>query len=149
MKKKSDKTTPDGATIEHLTIGRLADAAGVGVETVRYYQSRRLLPVPKAAGAFRHHARAMVDRIAFIRRAQALGFTLDEVRTLLDLEDGKNRRAIQSVTHQRLVQVEEKLADLGRMRATLAELLDRCRSTGQAHPCPIIEALTGAAGAME
>jgi MerR family mercuric resistance operon transcriptional regulator len=127
-----------------LTIGRLAKVAGIGVETIRYYQARRLLPVPRAVGAFRRYSPAMVDRIAFIKRAQALGFSLDEVRTLLDLEDGRNRREIQAVTHARLAQIEDKLFGLQRMRSTLVELLERCRSTGQAHPCPIIESLVGA-----
>ncbi|MBL8343865.1 MAG: MerR family DNA-binding protein [Rubrivivax sp.] len=133
------------AALESLTVGRLAKAAGVGVETIRYYQGRGLLPVPKAAGAFRRYSAAMVDRVGFIKRAQGLGFTLEEIRSLLDLEDGRNRRAIQSVTQARLGQIEQKLADLERMRATLADLLRRCKSTGQTHPCPIIDTLARAA----
>jgi MerR family transcriptional regulator, mercuric resistance operon regulatory protein len=127
-----------------LTIGRLAKAAGVGVETVRYYQSRGLLRVPAASGSFRIYPAGAIDRIAFIKRAQALGFTLDEVRSLLDLEDGRNRRAIQSVTQARLGQIEDKLADLHRMREVLSELLHRCRQTGPTQACPIIETLAGA-----
>lgn len=127
-----------------LTIGRLAKAAGVGVETVRYYQSRGLLRVPVANGAFRVYPAATIDRIAFIKRAQTLGFTLDEVRSLLDLEDGRNRRAIQSVTQARLDQIEDKLADLQRMRGALSDLLHRCRQTGPMQGCPIIETLAGA-----
>jgi Hg(II)-responsive transcriptional regulator len=127
-----------------LTIGRLAKAAGVGVETVRYYQSRGLLRVPAASGGFRIYPAAAIARIAFIKRAQALGFTLDEVRSLLDLEDGRNRRAIQSVTQARLGQIEDKLADLHRMREVLSELLHRCRQTGPTQACPIIETLAGA-----
>lgn len=126
-----------------LTIGRLAKAAGVGVETVRYYQSRGLLRVPVAHGGFRVYPVAVIDRIAFIKRAQALGFSLDEVRSLLDLEDGRNRRAIQSVTQARLGQIEDKLADLHRMRGALSELLHRCRQTGPTQACPIIETLAG------
>lgn len=124
-----------------LTIGRLAKAAGVGVETVRYYQSRGLLRVPAANGGFRVYPAATVDRIAFIKRAQALGFSLDEVRTLLDLEDGRNRRAVQSVTQARLTQIEDKIADLQRMRSVLSDLLDRCREAGPTQACPIIETL--------
>jgi MerR family mercuric resistance operon transcriptional regulator len=126
-----------------LTIGRLAKAAGVGVETVRYYQSRGLLRVPAANGGFRIYPAATVHRIAFIKRAQVLGFTLDEVRSLLDLEDGRNRRAIQSVAQARLEQIEDKLADLHRMRGALSDLLHRCRQTGPAQVCPIIETLAG------
>lgn len=126
-----------------LTIGRLAKAAGVGVETVRYYQSRGLLRVPVAHSGFRVYPASVIDRIAFIKRAQALGFSLDEVRSLLDLEDGRNRRAIQSVTHARLGQIDSKLADLHRMRGVLSELLRRCRQSGPPQACPIIETLAG------
>lgn len=132
----------DGAA-ELMTVGRVAQAAGVGVETIRYYQGRGLLPVPKAARAVRRYPAAMVDRIFFIKRAQTLGFSLDEVRTLLDLEDGRNRKAIQAVTQARLEQVERKVADLERMRTALADLLQRCAQTGHAHPCPIIATLAG------
>ncbi len=128
---------------DHLTIGRLAKAAGVGVETIRYYQGRGLLPVPKAVGGFRRYPAAMVERIGFIKRAQGLGFSLDEVSSLLDLEDGRNRRAIQSVSRRRLAQIEEKLGDLGRMQLALRDLLAECEATGHAHPCPIIAALLG------
>lgn len=139
---------PEGAGISagsgnRLTIGRLAKAAGVGVETIRYYQSRKLLPVPKAAAGFRQYPLSMIERIGFIKRAQALGFSLEEVASLLDLEDGRNRRAIQTVTRQRLEQIDEKLGDLGRMQSALRGLLDECEATGHAHPCPIIAALLG------
>lgn len=127
-----------------LTIGRLAKAAGVGVETVRYYQSRGLLRVPATNGGFRVYPTATIDRIAFIKRAQALGFSLDEVRSLLDLEDGRNRRAVQSVAEARLGQIEDKLVDLQRMRQVLSELLHRCRQAGPTQACPIIETLAGA-----
>jgi MerR family mercuric resistance operon transcriptional regulator len=127
-----------------LTIGRLAKAAGVGVETVRYYQSRGLLRVPAANGGFRVYPAGTVYRIAFIKRAQVLGFSLDEVRSLLDLEDGRNRRAIQSVAQARLDQIEGKLADLQRMHGALSGLLHLCRQAGAAQTCPIIETLAGA-----
>jgi MerR family mercuric resistance operon transcriptional regulator len=143
MKKWVVAGTPSLDTPAPLTIGRLAKAAGVGVETVRYYQSRGLLRVPAANGGFRVYPAATIDRIAFIKRAQALGFSLDEVRSLLDLEDGRNRRAIQSVTEARLGQIQDKLADLHRMRGALSDLLDRCRQSGPLQTCPIIETLAG------
>ena len=124
-----------------LTIGRLARAAGVGVETIRYYQGRGLLPVPPSTGAVRYYATALVDRIGFIKRAQGLGFTLDEIATLLDLADGRNRRAVRAVTSARLEQVRSKLDDLSRMQRSLDELLAHCIATGDVYPCPIIEAL--------
>lgn len=135
------------AAPDRLTIGRLAKAAEVGIETVRYYQRRGLLPVPRATGAVRHYPVSLVRRIGFIKKAQALGFSLKEVGTLLDLADGRNRRAVQNVTSARLAEVEAKLADLTRMQAALAELLHQCRATGQTHPCPIIEALVEPAAA--
>jgi MerR family mercuric resistance operon transcriptional regulator len=143
MKKKAVARRSSAEPSSALTIGRLAEAAGVGVETVRYYQSRGLLRVPPANGSFRVYPAAAIDRIAFIKRAQALGFTLNEVRSLLDLEDGRNRRAIQSVTQARLGQIEDKLADLHRMREVLSELLHRCRQAGPTQTCPIIETLAG------
>ena len=74
---------PDGS----LTVGRLARAAEVGIETVRYYQQRKLLPVPEAHGAFRHYNADAVDRIRFIKRAQELGFSLAEIGELLKLQE--------------------------------------------------------------
>mgnify|MGYP003550895472 CR=1 FL=1 len=79
----------------------------------------------------------------FVARAQSLGFSLDEVGSLLDLEDGRNRRAIQTVTQRRLEQIDEKVGDLERMRGALRDMLARCEETGQASPCPIIAALVG------
>lgn len=116
----------------------------MGVETVRYYQFRGLVRVPAAGSGFRVYPATVIDRIAFIKRAQALGFSLDEVRSLLDLEDGRNRRAIRSVTQARLDQIEDKLADLRRMRRMLSDLLRRCRHAGPMQACPIIETLSGA-----
>ena len=144
MNKWVDAGPPPLETPSPLTIGRLAKAAGVGVETVRYYQSRGLLRVPPANGGFRVYPATAIDRIAFIKRAQVLGFSLDEVRSLLDLEDGRNRRAVQSVTQARLSQIEDKLADLQRMRKVLSDLLHRCRQAGPMQACPIIETLAGA-----
>ncbi|MEO8203211.1 MAG: MerR family transcriptional regulator, partial [Betaproteobacteria bacterium] len=77
-----------------FTIGKLARAAGVGVETVRYYQQRGLLPVPPGNGGFRRYSPAAGERIRFVKRAQELGFSLDEVAELLRLEDGTDRASI-------------------------------------------------------
>jgi MerR family transcriptional regulator, mercuric resistance operon regulatory protein len=128
-----------------LTIGRLARAAGVGVETIRYYQGRRLLPVPPPIGGIRHYAPDLVDRIGFVKRAQGLGSSLEEIATLLDLADGRNRRTVRAVTSARLQQIRTKLADLSRMQRTLDDLLAHCIARGEVHPCPIIEALIGEA----
>ena len=127
-----------------LTIGRLARAADVGVETIRYYQDRQLLPIPPSDGAFRYYPLSLVDRIRFIKRAQELGFSLGEVRELLQLEDGADRISIRRVAGERLSQIEAKLADLKRMQRVLKGLLTECEHTGAGLPCPIIGTIRNA-----
>lgn len=127
-----------------LTIGRLARAADVNIETIRYYQRRQLLPVPNAKQTvFRTYPVALVDRIRFIKRAQELGFTLAEIANLLKLEDGTHRAAIRKVAGDRLEEISARIADLKRMQRVLTHLIDACGSTGEARPCPIIAALAG------
>lgn len=127
-----------------LTIGRLARAASVGIETIRYYQRRELLPVPDTADStFRIYPAETVDRIHFIKRAQELGFSLEEVATFLRLEDGINREAIRKVAADRLSEIRSKIADLQRMEGVLSRLIGECEATGRAKPCPVIAALSG------
>ena len=126
---------------ESLTIGRLARAAGVGVETIRYYQQRGLLPVPASEGSFRQYPVALTARIHFIKRAQELGFSLDEIAELLRLEDGAHRSSIRRIATDRLVQIEKKVADLKRMQKTLKQLVIECEHTRRDLPCPIIASL--------
>jgi MerR family mercuric resistance operon transcriptional regulator len=128
---------------ESLTIGRLARAAEVGVETIRYYQDRHLLPVPPSDGAFRYYPLSLVGRIRFIKRAQELGFSLEEVRELLQLEDGADRASIRRVAADRLGQIEAKLSDLKRMQRVLKDLLTECEHTRAGLPCPIIGTIRG------
>jgi MerR family mercuric resistance operon transcriptional regulator len=125
-----------------MTIGALAQAAGVGVETVRYYQRRGLLPQPsRAHGTVRRYLPAVAARLRFIRRAQQLGFTLDEIAGLLQLADGTDRRSIRRITAQRLTQLRARLADLQRMADALEHVLHECEHAGRAPRCPIIEAI--------
>ena len=126
---------------ESLTIGRLARAADVGVETIRYYQQRGLLPVPSIVGAYRYYPMALIERIRFIKRAQELGFTLDEIAELLRLEDGSNRSSIRRIASDRLSQIEQKLSDLRRMQKALKHLVSQCEHTSKNLPCPIIATL--------
>lgn len=126
---------------ESLTIGRLARAAGVGVETIRYYQQRGMLPVPDSTGAFRQYPVALTGRIQFIKRAQELGFSLNEILELLRLEDGAHRNSIRSIAKDRLTQIDKKVADLQRMQTTLTQLIAACEHTRRSLPCPIIAAL--------
>ena len=134
-------------TSKSMTIGKLARAASVGVETIRYYQGRGLLPVPVAKGAFRYYPVTLVDRICFIKRAQELGFSLDEITELLRLEDGTNRNSIRRIASNRLSQIEQKLTDLKRMQRVLKHLVTQCEHTRADIPCPIIASLTRAVGA--
>lgn len=129
------------AAAESLTIGRLARAAGVGVETIRYYQDRKLLPVPPSTGAFRYYPARLVERIRFIKRAQELGFSLDEIAELLLLEGSADRASIRSIATDRLAQIEHKLADLKRMQKVLRHLVTECEHTSADLPCPIIGTL--------
>lgn len=125
-----------------MTIGALAGNAGVGVETIRYYQRRGLLALPeRAVGSIRRYGSADAARLRFIRRAQDLGFTLDEIGELLTLQDGTNRRAIRRIARARLAQVDSRVADLQRIRRALQHVIDDCEHSPDAPRCPIIEAI--------
>ena len=125
-----------------MTIGDVAEAAGVGVETVRYYQRRRLVARPdKAAGVYRRYGAGHVDRIRFIKRAQTLGFSLEEVESLLALEDGADRKTIRSIAGARLEETRRRIADLKRIEHALAHLLHECEAHGKSPACPIIAAI--------
>jgi MerR family mercuric resistance operon transcriptional regulator len=131
-----------------MTIGRLAHVAGVGVETVRYYQRRGLLPQPSPTrGAYRQYPPAAAARLRFIRRAQQLGFTLDEISSLLQLSDGTDRRSIRRITAARLAQLRERMADMQRMASALEHVLHECERAERAPRCPIIETI--AEGAVQ
>jgi MerR family mercuric resistance operon transcriptional regulator len=122
------------------TIAQLAKAAGVGVETVRYYQRRGLMPVPRAGeGAFRHYDEDAVKRLRFIRHAQTAGFTLEEIGELLALDRGCDRARVQEMAHGRLDALAKKLAELHAAQDALQRLLHSCEAS-EPGPCPIIEA---------
>jgi len=124
------------------TIASLAQAAGVGVETVRYYERRGLIAQPaRADGAYRRYGGDHVHRIRFIRRAQELGFRLEEIETLLALEDGTDRRTIRRIAGERLEEIRRRLMDLKRMERALAHLLHECEAHETAPRCPIIAAI--------
>lgn len=125
-----------------MTIGRLAQAAEVSVETVRYYQRRGLLPQPAATrGAYRHYPPEVAARLRFIRRAQQLGFTLEEIASLLQLSDGTDRRSIRRITAARLAQLQQRMADMQKMTDVLQHLLHACEHAGGTTRCPIIESI--------
>ena len=122
-----------------MTIGALAAAAGVHVETIRFYQRRGLLPEPKRPlGGVRRYSAEAAARLRFIRRAQDVGFTLDEVADLLRLQGGC--RNAHDLAAAKLISVERRLADLRRIRRMLRELIVRCEQ-GRGQSCPIIDSL--------
>jgi MerR family transcriptional regulator, mercuric resistance operon regulatory protein len=122
-----------------MTIGTLARATGVHVETVRFYQRRGLLAQPKRpVGGVRRYGQEAASRLLFIKRAQDIGFTLGEIAELLRLQRGC--RDAHDLATAKLVTVERRLADLNRVRQTLRELIGRCEA-GRSAGCPIIEAL--------
>jgi len=125
-----------------LTIAGVADAAAVGVETVRYYERRGLIEQPKQkVGAYRRYDDKHVARIRFIKRAQELGFTLEEVESLLKLQDGTDRRSIRGIAAKRLEQIRTRIADLRRMAKALGHVLHECEAQSAAPHCPIIETI--------
>ena len=125
-----------------LTIRGVADAAQVGVETVRYYERRGLIEQPKQKiGAYRRYDSKHVARIRFVKRAQELGFTLDEVESLLQLQDGTDRRSIRSIAARRLEQIRTRIADLRRIEKALGHVLHECETHSGTPQCPIIDAI--------
>jgi MerR family mercuric resistance operon transcriptional regulator len=126
------------------TIGGLARAAGVGVETVRYYQRRGLLPEPaRPPGEVRRYGDQELKRLRFIRRAQAAGFTLEEIGELLALDRTDDRARVRELAADRLTALDARIAELERSRAALERLRSTCAS-GKKGPCPIIGAFDGA-----
>ncbi|MCK9985608.1 MAG: MerR family transcriptional regulator, mercuric resistance operon regulatory protein [Azoarcus sp.] len=132
-----------------LTIGALAKSAGVGVETVRYYQRRGLLP-PNGAhkGAFRVYGYDELARLRFIRRAQTLGFSLDEVSDLLALDEETDRERARAFARAKIADVESRIRQLEEMRNALQGLVSCCEHTEAPAPCPILHALANAAEPM-
>lgn len=127
---------------ERISIGQLAESAGVGVETVRYYQRLGLLKQPpKIVGGRRRYAPDQVKRLRFIKRAQSLGFTLTEVASLLALADGHCCADVRSLALRKAQLIEIKLAELAAMQQALKVLIQQCDTNVSALACPIIEAL--------
>lgn len=127
-----------------LRIGELARRSGVSIDTIRYYEREGLLPLaPRTAGGYRRYAPSAAARLRFIRHAQEVGFSLDEIGELLALR--RRRRgscdAVRAKAGERLVAIERKLARLERMRAALVELVATCESGGADGDCPLLEAL--------
>ena len=129
---------------ENLTIGVFAKAAGVNVETIRFYQRKGLLPEPdKPYGSIRRYGEADVMRVRFVKSAQRLGFSLDEIAELLRLDDGAHCEQASRLAEHKLKDVREKMADLARMESVLSELVSACHLRQGNVSCPLIASLQG------
>lgn len=125
-----------------FTIGALARAVGVNIETIRFYQRKGLLNQPRRPqGGFRRYSSDDVARLQFIKSAQRLGFSLDEIADLLQLDDGMHCDQARALGAHKLQDVRAKLADLKRIESALAQMIDACGATHGAMSCPLIEAL--------
>jgi MerR family transcriptional regulator, mercuric resistance operon regulatory protein len=122
-----------------LTIGKLAEAGGVGVETIRFYQRKGLLGMPARDGGIRRYGNTDVRRLRFIRKAQQAGFTLQEIKELLDVDTGHDHHRAQEMAQTRLTKLDEQIADLQRAQQSLQKLAAEC-AKGGSRTCPILVA---------
>lgn len=122
-----------------MTIGKLAKAGGVGVETIRFYQRRGLIDTPGRGDGIRRYDQATLDRLRFIRSAQAGGFTLNEIAELLALDATDERARAHALATKRIKEIDEKIATLKNARNSLKQLANKC-AVGSSGRCPIIEA---------
>lgn len=131
-------------TAAPMTIGTLAKTADMHVETIRYYQRRGLMTVPeKPYGGIRRYDGKALARLHFIRSAQWLGFSLDEIGELLKLEDGTHCDEARALAERKLDEVRRKIASLRQMESTLDDLVERCRCSEDPKQCPMIHSLQG------
>lgn len=127
---------------QDMTIGMLARQAGVNLETIRYYQRRGLLPEPaKPLGGIRRYSANDMTRIQFIKRAQHLGFSLEEVGALLRLEDGAHCSEARAIAVEKLAEVRKRLAGLRGIEHTLEKLTNQCATQQGNVCCPLISSL--------
>jgi len=126
-----------------LAIGQLAKRAGVAIDTVRYYERNALLaPAGRLASGYRRYGDSELKRLRFIRRAKALGFSLAEIRGLLELGAQRNVARVKRAAEARLAEVEQRISELARIRRGLRTLISACPGHGRAEACPILNALT-------
>lgn len=119
-----------------LTIGKLAAAAGVNVETVRYYERRSLIAQPTSSSGYRRYSSEHVERLAFIRRAQGMGFSLDEIAELMQLNDMTDHLQARKLAEAKIATIAERIAHLQQMQHALQHLVKTCKP---GKPCPIID----------
>lgn len=125
-----------------FNIGQLAKRAGVAIDTVRYYERNQLLePAGRLESGYRRYGNAELKRLRFIRRAKTLGFSLADIRELLALSEGRTVAKVKRAAEAKLADVEQRLAELERIRNALRTLVSACPGHGRAEACPILNAL--------
>lgn len=127
---------------ESFTIGKLAQASGVGVETIRFYERQGILEQPKKQGGFRHYPPQFVERIKFVKRSQELGFTLKETKDLLGLRIKSHAKCgdVLVKTEEKIQEIDLKIKDLKKMKRSLEKLADCCEDPNIAlSDCPVLE----------
>ena len=132
--------------MEPLRTGEVARLAGVNVETLRFYEREGILPEPpRRISGYRHYPPETVDLVRFVKRAQELGFSLREIRELLDLRAVPRRASnkVRRLVQDKIGEIEHKMRDLDAMRQALGEMLCACEGKSTAADCPIIESLNG------
>jgi len=134
----SVRTMVQSQAASGLTIAKLAAAGGVGVETIRFYQRKGLIETPARAGAIRRYGISDIRRLRFIRQAQAAGFTLEEIKELLDLDSSEDRSRARALANARVKALDAKIRQLQSARRALKNLATECGS-GSPGPCPILK----------
>jgi Zn(II)-responsive transcriptional regulator len=125
-----------------FSIGQLAKRAGVAIDTVRYYERNAMLtPAGRLESGYRRYGETELKRLRFIRRAKVLGFTLADIRELLSLSEERNVAKVKLAAEVKLADVEQRLAELERIRNGLRSLVAACPGHGRAEACPILNAL--------
>ncbi len=128
--------------MEGLTISRVAEKANVNIETVRYYEKQGLLvQPPRTQSGYRIFSNGTVERIRFIKRAQELGFTLSEVKILINICDGRESDCgdVKSFAHKKIAEINLKIRDLERIKTELEDLYEQCPGEGPVDKCPILK----------
>lgn len=132
--------------MQTMSIGRLAAQAQVNIDTIRYYERQGLLPpAERSESGYRKYRQSDLERLRFILRSKDLGFSLAEIGELLTLtsDRGSDMRGVRRKAELRLAQVEQKIAELSRVKRGLEKLIDACPGHGQLKSCPIVAALSG------
>jgi len=141
---KTAVRTSEAPLPKSLTIGQVAKAAGIGVETIRFYERQGLLAEPaRRSSGYRSYSEAAVARLQFIRRAKDLGFTLSEIKSLLELRRDPTATAadVRRQARQKIEDIEERIRSLGEIRGALLHLVEQCHGHGSLSECPIVDAM--------